>query len=667
MRSFAWRGNMARSISYEHKRRLKSYAALLLFTVILGIAVYYGVTTSRAASITTGTVATSSNNLNVRSGPGTSHEVIGSLSKGTQVTILGEEDGWYKIAYGTGAGYVSKTYIGNVQTVETDDTYAKELMAKGFPESYATALSELHSKYPNWVFEPVVTGLTWDEVVKGESKVGLNMVPNYFDDSRKSIEDKAYDWATNTWAIYDGDSWVSASSDYIAYCMDPRNWFDEASIFQFEALSYEAYQSKEGIAQILKNTFMAGDFKTGNGNYVDTFYELGVQLGISPYHLASRCKQEQGLEGKSQLISGTYPGYEGYYNYFNIGAYGATSTTVITRGLETAKKYGWNTIYKSLQGGSERIAAGYVAKGQNTIYFEKFNVVNKANLYDHQYMANVLAAINEGKSVSKAYPDKTQAITFKIPVYVNMPESAVAFKDTGNPNNWLKSLTVENYNLTPSFAGSKTEYSMIVDSAVSSIAIAGTAVVKTSTVSGTGAYTLNYGNNMIPITCKAENGNERTYTINVVRKTPDDGTIWITSNAGFFTDYQIDEFVSGLKPDTEASEFLSKIVTENCTAKVVDSTGAEQKGKVGTGNKLQILVDEQVVKQYGIVIYGDVNGNGTITNADLIKIKRHILGSDILTDEYLKAADTNRENNNITNADLILIKRHILGIKEITQ
>lgn len=658
---------MVKSIRRESKIKLKICTSILLFAVVLGIAVYYGVTVSQAATVTTGIVNTSSSNLNVRNGPGKTYSVIGSLGKGTQVTILGDEGDWYKIQYGSGEGYVSKQYIGNIQTVEVDDSYIEKLVAKGFPLSYATALNELHRKYPNWVFEPVVTGLDWNEVVKGESKVGLNMVPNYFDDSRKSVEDKAYDWETNTWAIYDGDSWVSASSDYIAYCMDPRNWFDEASIFQFESLSYEKYQSKEGIAKILENTFMAGNFKDGTGNYTDTFYELGVEFGISPYHLASRCKQEQGIQGTSPLISGTYPGYIGYYNYFNIGAYGSSSTTVITRGLETAKKYGWNSIYKSLRGGSERIAAGYVAKGQNTIYFEKFNVVDKSNLYNHQYMANVLAAINEGKSVSKAYPDKTQAITFKIPVYTNMPENAVTFTDTGNPNNWLSSLVVQGYNLTPTFKGSETEYSIIVDATVSNITVSGTAVVKTSTVSGIGAYSLNYGNNPIKVVCKAQNGNERTYTIAVVRKMPDDGMITVAPGAGIYTDYRIDDFVSGVKPGMDVQEFLSGINTENCMVRVVDKAGIEQTGKVGTGNVLQILVNNQIVKQYGIVIYGDTNGNGIITNADLIKIKRHILGIEKLSNEYLKAADTNRENNNITNADLILVKRHILGSKEIIQ
>ncbi|WP_209020939.1 peptidoglycan-binding protein [Evansella clarkii] len=50
--------------------------------------------------------------LNVRSGPGTSHGVIGSLTNGTEVEILNREsNGWVQISYGNSVGYVSGQYI----------------------------------------------------------------------------------------------------------------------------------------------------------------------------------------------------------------------------------------------------------------------------------------------------------------------------------------------------------------------------------------------------------------------------------------------------------------------------------------------------------------------------------------------------------------------------
>ena len=50
--------------------------------------------------------------LNVRSGPGRDNGVLTTLANGTQVTILGEENGWYQIRYnGSSIGYVSKDYV----------------------------------------------------------------------------------------------------------------------------------------------------------------------------------------------------------------------------------------------------------------------------------------------------------------------------------------------------------------------------------------------------------------------------------------------------------------------------------------------------------------------------------------------------------------------------
>lgn len=55
------------------------------------------------------------------------------------------------------------------------------------------------------------------------------------------------------------------------------------------------------------------------------FLDVAKNTGVSAYHLASRVKQEQGTNGTSPLISGTYSGYKGYYNFFNFNAYGKQS------------------------------------------------------------------------------------------------------------------------------------------------------------------------------------------------------------------------------------------------------------------------------------------------------------------------------------------------------
>ncbi|WP_455791948.1 dockerin type I domain-containing protein [Amedibacillus sp. YH-ame10] len=61
---------------------------------------------------------------------------------------------------------------------------------------------------------------------------------------------------------------------------------------------------------------------------------------------------------------------------------------------------------------------------------------------------------------------------------------------------------------------------------------------------------------------------------------------------------------------------------------------------------------------YGM-IPGDVNGDGTITPADYVKVKNHIMGKSTLTGDSLKAADMNGDGT-ITPADYVKIKNSIM-------
>lgn len=64
------------------------------------------------ASGTTGRIINAQKGLNIRSGPGKDYGVVASAQNGSTVTILGEENGFYKINYsGDKIGYVSKDYV----------------------------------------------------------------------------------------------------------------------------------------------------------------------------------------------------------------------------------------------------------------------------------------------------------------------------------------------------------------------------------------------------------------------------------------------------------------------------------------------------------------------------------------------------------------------------
>ncbi|MDO5350502.1 MAG: SH3 domain-containing protein [Lachnospiraceae bacterium] len=213
--------------------------------------------------------------LNVRSAPGTGNTIIGKLSYGAAVTVLGEaaaSDGavWYQIRFtGTGGvqatGYVLSSYIKFSTASSTTSDFEAYLNSQGFPESYRPALRELHAKYPQWIFTAFDTGLDWNDVIQNESLVGRNLVSSSSISSWKSTANGAYDWGSSTWPGFDGSSWVAASEDIIRYYMDPRNFINETYIFQFLSQSYDAsIHTREGLVSLVKGTFLEGSAPVGS-------------------------------------------------------------------------------------------------------------------------------------------------------------------------------------------------------------------------------------------------------------------------------------------------------------------------------------------------------------------------------------------------------------------
>ena len=297
-----------------------------------------------------------------------------------------------------------------------------------FPESYKAYLRQLHALHPNWVFVAHNTNLSWKVFIDEEMVGNRCLVPKSM-----PVEYKQNDVGIS------GSGWVRASRPAVEYYADPRNFLTEESIYQFELLIHNSnYQNKKGVEKILSNTFMSNRVIPDDViSYTDAFMKIGKEINVSPYHLASRVRQEHGGDhladpnnppnpielGLSPLISGNYPGYEGYYNYFNIKASGTTKEDIYRNGLEYAKSQGWNTRYRSLIGGGQYLG-NYIGQGQNTVYLQKFDVDNSDGKLYCQYMQNLLAPCNEGNTTRRAYEELgvlNNAFVFRIPVYNNMP------------------------------------------------------------------------------------------------------------------------------------------------------------------------------------------------------------------------------------------------------
>lgn len=98
-------------------------------------------------------------------------------------------------------------------------------------------------------------------------------------------------------------------------------------------------------------------------------------------------------------------------------------------------------------------------------------------------------------------------------ITITVKEPAVIPPKEYSSNNYLKSLSVEGYEID--FDKNTLEYSIEVENDVEKVNIKATTEDGNATVSGTGEKEVTEGNNKLEVKVTAENGNERTYVINV--------------------------------------------------------------------------------------------------------------------------------------------------------
>ena len=504
----------------------------------------FAIAASMAASCLTASAAKMTGSctadvLNVRSGAGTGYSKTGTVSYGDSLTILSETTDssgakWYKISCGNVTGYVSAAYVqltSSGSQGSSDADFESYMTKQGFPESYKPYLRKLHEQHPKWIFTAQKLGVDWNTALKEECVVGRNLVHSSALASWKSMEKGAYDFNGGYWYGLDG-SWVAASKEIIMYYMDPRNFLNDTYIFMFENQSYDpSYQTESGVKTILADTFMSGSYTCPDTKkkytYSQTFMDAAKKSGVSPYHLASRCRNEQGVNGASQSL-GTVKGYENYFNFFDIQAYATSTMTAAEMGCKYAKTTNptyllpWTNQYKSIVGGSIFLGTGYITKGQDTLYLQKFDMVDGGNgLYYHQYMTCVFGQANEAISLKNAYSQDilNSAMEFKIPVYNNMPDKLCPKPtSSGDNNNYLKSLSVSGTSISPKFDKFTASYTAKVNAEVSSVTVNANPLGKSAKVSGKGKVSLKTGENTVKVTCTAASGVKRTYTIKITRK-----------------------------------------------------------------------------------------------------------------------------------------------------
>ena len=556
----------------------------------------------------------------------------GVLLAGTKVDLISKDGGsghscknpWYKVSYNGKEGYIcsSDQVVIDVADVDLNGDFEKEMISKGFTESYLPYLKALHEKHPNWNFKAVRTNIDFDTAVTNENYGEISLV----DGTDESLRSKEWPYYQNGAFRQIEPGWYVASRDTVSYYLDPRNFLSEEYIFMFEDIKYNAsIHTEDAVRGVTKGTFL------NTNEYLDILMKTARTYNISPVYIASRIRQEK---GSSDSISTTGEAftyevdnnclnnlgyasnpdswnalnscgsgrvYSGIYNYFNIGAYGSYKSPQI-RGLiwanggfdasVTTYNRPWNSKEKAIMGGVNYIVGAYVNNGQNTLYYQKFNVAPDAfyPTYTHQYMTNIRAASSEAYSTYKSYRDNDllgNSYEFLIPVYNNMPnDNEVILPDD-------------------------------------------------------------------------EDKEEEIVT------TPE-----IDVNTGVVgADFKIDgDVISNISFNTNVDVINSKLSSVNANLKVtsyLDRYGNKASGNVGTGDTL-VITNGSTTKSYKVVIYGDNNGDGKVSILDLLRVQKDILGSSSLSTYDKKASDTNRDGK-IDVVDLLRVQKQLLGNNVIEQ
>ena len=527
----------------------------------------------------------------------------------------------------------------------------------------------LKSKYPNWNFKILYTGLDWNDVISNEY-VGHGRSPKnlvYKNDSYKGA------WICSICGdkAYDNGNWRCVSEQGLKYMMDPRNSLNASDIFQFEELTNSGSDINV-VKEMVKGTFLAG--------YEQGIVDAANKNNVNAYYIVARIIQEQGKTGTVLTKGEGYKGqYVGYYNVFNRGASGNSTEEILLNGLAIAKKYGWTSLEKSIDGGISFLANNYIHKGQNNLYLQKFDVEATNGLYSNQYMQNILAAQSEGTTLRNTYINinsMSSSHTFIIPVYENMPSDACSRPDTnGSSSSDIDVVRVnvdETLRIRNNPNGTEIVGGLYKNEIVTRLEKA------TSKVNGTYWDKIRKSNGVIGYVARETYENEKQYKLYLVpinenNNSGDNGNNNGNNNGGNNDNNNnggnsgntTNEGKDTAKVKFDRTNNIIAVVPNAIANDILEAFGGTAKITKADGSFLNGPSDSMatgfiVEDKYTVVKKGDCNGDGNTNALDAAIILRYNVNQYNLKACYLKAGAIS-DSNNATALDAAKILRYSVG------
>lgn len=215
-------------------------------------------------------------------------------------------------------------------------------------------------------------------------------------------------------------------------------------------------------------------------------------------------------------------------------------------------------------------------------------VKSKSYTFTFKTLKKGSTSVSVGGYLAYAYADLSEISLSSNSKKINIITLA-ELEASYSKNNNLASLGVEGFTLTPEFNANTLEYSVTVPEDTKNVNITGNVQDKKASINGVGVQQVNQGNNKFLVTVKAENGSEKTYTINVDVK--DENPIEVTVGDKKYTVVKIKE---NLPIASLYNEYSIKINEFDIPAYKNDYTGLVLVGlKNAEGNISLFIYDDE--------------------------------------------------------------------------
>lgn len=219
-------------------------------------------------------------------------------------------------------------------------------------------------------------------------------------------------------------------------------------------------------------------------------------------------------------------------------------------------------------------------------------VKSKSYTFTFKTLKKGSTSVSVGGYLAYAYADLSEISLSSNSKKINIITQA-ELEASYSKNNNLASLGVEGFTLTPEFNANILEYSVIVPEDTKEVNLTGTVQDKKASITGVGVQQVNQGNNKFLVTVKAENGSEKTYTINVDVK--DENPIEVTVGDKKYTVVKIKE---NLPIASLYNEYSIKINEFDIPAYKNDYTGLVLVGLKDTDGNISLFIYDDENNSY---------------------------------------------------------------------